>query len=46
MGYYDVVSELNPLRPLRDLQYGLEEMVFGGCRHLENMNIWGFTEPK
>ena len=27
-----VVSEPNPLRPLRDLQYGLGEMVFGGCR--------------
>ena len=34
-----VVSEPNPLRPLRDLQYGLGEMVFGGCRHLEYMNI-------
>ena len=27
-----VVPELNPLRPLRDLQYGLGETVFGGCR--------------
>ena len=34
------------LRPLRDLQYGLGETVFGGCRHLENMNILGFNEPK
>ena len=34
------------LRPLRDLQYGLGETVFGGCRHLEYMNIWGFNEPK
>ena len=34
-----LVSEPNPLRPLRDLQYGLGEMVFGGCRHLEYMNI-------
>ena len=34
-----IVSEPNPLRPLRDLQYGLGEMVFGGCRHLEFMNI-------
>ena len=41
-----LVSEPNPLRPLRDLQYGLGEMVFGGCRHLEYMNIWGFNEPK
>ena len=41
-----VVSEPNPLRPLRDLQYGLGEMVFGGCRHLEYMNIWSFNEPK
>ena len=41
-----VVSEPNPLRTLRDLQYGLGEMVFGGCRHLEYMNIWGFNEPK
>ena len=41
-----IVSEPNPLRPLRDLQYGLGEMVFGGCRHLEYMNIWGFNEPK
>ena len=40
-GLYSVelVSEPNPLRPLRDLQYGLGEMVFGGCRHLEYMNI-------
>ena len=29
-----LVSEPNPLRPLRDLQ-----TVFGGCRHLECMNI-------
>ena len=41
-----LVSEPNPLRPLRDLQYGLGEMVFGGCRHLEYMNIWCFNEPK
>ena len=41
-----IVSEPNPLRPLRDLQYGLGEMVFGGCRHLEYMNIWCFNEPK
>ena len=41
-----VVSEPNPLRPLRDLQYGLGEMVFGGCRHLEYVNIWCFNEPK
>ena len=41
-----IVSEPNPLRPLRDLQYGLGETVFGGCRHLEYMNIWGFNEPK
>ena len=41
-----VVSEPNPLRPLRDLQYGLGEMVSGGCRHLENLNIWCFNEPK
>ena len=41
-----VVSEPNPLRPLRDLQYGLGETVFGGCRHLEYMNIWGLNEPK
>ena len=41
-----LVSEPNPLRPLRDLQYGLGETVFGGCRHLEYMNIWGFNEPK
>ena len=34
-----IVSESNPLRPLRDLQYGLGETVFGGCRHLEYMNI-------
>ena len=34
-----LVSEPNPLRPLRDPQYGLGEMVFGGCRHLEYMNI-------
>ena len=39
-------SEPNPLRPLRDLQYGLGETVFGGCRHLKYMNIWGFNEPK
>ena len=44
--YKHLVSEPNPLRPLRDLQYGLGETVFGGCRHLENMNIWGFNEPK
>ena len=36
---FDLVSEPNPLRPLRDLQYGLGEMVFGGGRHLEYMNI-------
>ena len=41
-----VVSEPNPSRPLLDLQYGLGETVFGGCRHLEYMNIWGFNEPK
>ena len=41
-----LVSEPNPLRPLRDLQYGLGEMVFGGCCHLEYMNIWCFNEPK
>ena len=41
-----VVSEPKPLRPLRDLQYGLGETVSGGCRHLEYMNIWGFNEPK
>ena len=41
-----LVSEPNPLRPLRDLQYGLGEMVFGGCRHLEYMNIWCFNESK
>ena len=41
-----IVSEPNPLRPLRDLQYGLGETVFGGCRHLEYMHIWGFNEPK
>ena len=41
-----LVSEPNPLRPLRDLQYGLGERVFGGCRHLEYMNIWCFNEPK
>ena len=35
----DVVS-------LRDLQYGLGETVFSGCRHIEYMNIWGFNEPK
>ena len=34
-----IVSEPNPLRPLRDLQYGLGETVFGGCRHIEYMNI-------
>ena len=34
-----LVSEPNPLQPLRDLQYGLGEMVFGGCRHFEYMNI-------
>ena len=44
--YLILVSEPNPLRPLRDLQYGLGEMVFGGCRHLEYMNIWCFNEPK
>ena len=44
--YRPLVSEPNPLRPLRDLQYGLGEMVFGGCRHLEYMNIWCFNEPK
>ena len=43
---YHIVSEPNPLRPLRDLQYGLGEMVFGGCRHLQYMNIWCFNEPK
>ena len=43
---YNVVSEPSPLRPLRDLQYGLGEMVFVGCRHLEYMNIWCFNEPK
>ena len=43
--YIALVSEPNPLRPLRDLQYGLGEMVFGGCRHLEYMNIWCFNEP-
>ena len=42
----ELVSEPNPLRPLRDLQYGLGEMVFGRCRHLEYMNIWYFNEPK
>ena len=42
----ELVSEPNPLRPLRDLQYGPGEMVFGGCRHLEYMNIWCFNEPK
>ena len=41
-----LVSEPNPLRPLRDLQYGLGEMVFGGCHHLEYVNIWCFNEPK
>ena len=41
-----LVSEPNPLRPLRDLQYGLGETVFGGCRHLEYMIIWGFNMPK
>ena len=41
-----LVSEPNPLRPLRDLQYGLGETVFCGCRHLEYMNIWGLNEPK
>ena len=41
-----VVSEPNPLRPLRDLQYVLGEAVFDGCRHLEYMNIWSFNEPK
>ena len=41
-----IVSEPNPLRPLRDLQYGLGEMVFGGCRHFEYVNIWCFNEPK
>ena len=41
-----LVSEPNPLRPLQDLQYGLGETVFGGCRHLEYINIWGFNEPK
>ena len=44
--WLDLVSEPNPLRPLRDLQYGLGETVFGGCRHLEYMNIWGFNERK
>ena len=44
--YCLLVSEPNPLRPLRDLQYGLGEMVFGGVRHLEYMNIWCFNEPK
>ena len=42
----NIVSEPNPLQPLRDLQYGLGEMVFGGCRHLEYVNIWCFNEPK
>ena len=41
-----IVSEPNPLRPLRDLQYGLGETVFGGCRHLEYMNNWRFNESK
>ena len=41
-----MVSEPNPLRPLRDLHFGLGETVFDGCRHLEYMNIWGFNEPK
>ena len=41
-----LVSEPKPLRPLRDLQYGLGVTVFGGCRHLEYMNILGFNEPK
>ena len=39
MSISNVVSEPNPLRPLRDLQYGLGETVFGRCRHLEHMNI-------
>ena len=43
---YNIVSEPYPLRPLRDLQYGLGDTVFGGCRHLEFMNIWSFNEPK
>ena len=34
-----LVSEPNPLWPLRDLQYGLGETVFGRCRHLEYMII-------
>ena len=45
-GLYILVSEPNPLRPLRDLQYGLGETVFGGCRHVEYTNILGFNEPK
>ena len=43
---WTLVSEPNPLRPLQDLQYGLGEMVFGGCRHLEYVNIWCLNEPK
>ena len=42
----NIVSEPNPLRPLRNLQYGLGETLFGGCRHFEYMNIWGFNEQK
>ena len=43
--WINVVSEPNPLQPLRNPQYGLGETVFGGRRHLEYMDIWGFNEP-
>ena len=46
IAHVSIISEPNPLRPLRDLQYGLGEMAFGGCRHLEYVNIWCFNEPK